>query len=187
MVYLIKVIKKYISISIELTKNISERRNGTILHPWQRDTGKYAAQGPNIMSPEAPLMPPEARRAELEGRGQHHGGRGRHNVAQGRHIFQWHKARGVLLTLLYRQADIDTGILTVVKSNMQTCTPPCSTDFKKFQILPWQGKFREIDMCISSCLNVRLFRPCTRSILPPHFTLPHPLYLKHTILVYLKL
>ena len=41
----------------------------TILHPWQRDTGKYAAQGPNIMSPEAPLMPPEARRAELEGRG----------------------------------------------------------------------------------------------------------------------
>ena len=47
----------------------------TISHPWQRDTGKHAAQGPNIMSPEAPMMPPEApmmppeaRRAELEGR-----------------------------------------------------------------------------------------------------------------------
>ena len=88
------------------------------------------------------------------GLGRHHGGRGRHNVARGRHIFQWHEARGVILTLLYRQADIDTGILTVVKSNMQTCDigsnvrpranigsnvrPPCSTDFKKFQILPWQ-------------------------------------------------
>ena len=80
-----------------------------ILHPWQRDTGKYAAQGPNIMLPEAPLMPPEARRAELEGRGRHQGGRGRHNVARGRHIFQWHEARGVILTLLYRQADIDIG------------------------------------------------------------------------------
>ena len=44
-----------------------------------------------------------------------------HNVARGRHIFHWHEARGVILTLLYRQADIDTGILTVVKSNMQTC------------------------------------------------------------------
>ena len=48
----------------------------TMLHPWQRDTGKYAAQGPNIMSPEAPLMPPEARRAELEGRGRHQGAEG---------------------------------------------------------------------------------------------------------------
>ena len=62
------------------------------------------------------MMPPEARRAELEGRGRHHGGRGRHhggrgrhNVARGRHIFQWHEARGVILTLLYRQADIDIG------------------------------------------------------------------------------
>ena len=26
-----------------------------------QDTGKYAAQGPNIMSPEAPMMLPEAR------------------------------------------------------------------------------------------------------------------------------
>ena len=82
---------------------------GTILHPWQRDTGKYAAQGSNIMLPEAPLMPPEVHRAELEGRGRHQGGRGRYNVARGRHIFQWHEARGVILTLLYRQADIDIG------------------------------------------------------------------------------
>ena len=58
----------------------------TISHPWQRDTGKYAAQGPNIMSPEGPRMLPEGRRAELEARGQHHGARGRHNVARGRHI-----------------------------------------------------------------------------------------------------
>ena len=82
---------------------------GTMLHPWPRDTGKCTAQGPNIMSPEAPMTPPEARRAELEGRGRRHGGRGRHNVARGRHIFQWHEARGVILTLLYRQADIDIG------------------------------------------------------------------------------
>ena len=34
--------------------------NGTISHPWPRDTGKYAAQGPNIMSPSAPMMPPSA-------------------------------------------------------------------------------------------------------------------------------
>ena len=27
----------------------------TISHPWQRDTGKYAAQGPNIMSLYGPL------------------------------------------------------------------------------------------------------------------------------------
>ena len=66
----------------------------TMLHPWQRDTGKYAAQGPNIMSPEAPLMPPEARRAELEGRGRHQGGRGRHNVARGRHIFPVAQGQG---------------------------------------------------------------------------------------------
>ena len=25
-----------------------------ISHPWQRDTGKYAAQGPNIKLPEGP-------------------------------------------------------------------------------------------------------------------------------------
>ena len=37
----------------------------SISHPWPRATGKYAAQGPNIMSPEAPMMLPEARRAEL--------------------------------------------------------------------------------------------------------------------------
>ena len=43
----------------------------TISHPWQRDTGKYAAQGPNIMLPEGPMMLPEGRRAELEARGQH--------------------------------------------------------------------------------------------------------------------
>ena len=90
------------------TINVAQHQ---MLHPWPRDTGKCAAQGPNIMSPEA----------ELEGRGRRHGGRGRHNVAQGQHIFQSHEARGVILTLLYRQADIDTGILTVVKSNMQTC------------------------------------------------------------------
>ena len=65
------------------------------------------------------MMPPEARRAELEGRGRHHGGRGRHNVARGRHIFQWPEARGVILTLSYTRADIDMGILTVLKSNMQ--------------------------------------------------------------------
>ena len=59
---------------------------GIISHPWQRDTGKYAAQGPNIMSPEGPRMLPEGRRAELEARGQHPGARGRHNVARGRHI-----------------------------------------------------------------------------------------------------
>ena len=43
---------------------------GTMLHPWPRDTRKCAAQGPNIMSPEAPMTLPEARRAELEGRGR---------------------------------------------------------------------------------------------------------------------
>ena len=79
---------------------------GIISHPWPRDTGEYAAQGPNIMSPEAPRMPPEACRAELEGRGRHPGGRGRHNVARGRHILQWHEAKGVILTLSYRQGDI---------------------------------------------------------------------------------
>ena len=47
--------------------NMLSRYTGIILHPWQWDTGKYAAQGPNILSPEAPMMPPEARRAELEG------------------------------------------------------------------------------------------------------------------------
>ena len=31
----------------------------TISHPWQRDTGKYAAQGPNIMLTEGPMMLPE--------------------------------------------------------------------------------------------------------------------------------
>ena len=31
--------------------------NGTILHPWQRDTGKYAAQGPNIMLPAGGIFP----------------------------------------------------------------------------------------------------------------------------------
>ena len=46
---------------------LREKSNGIILHPWQRDTGKYAAQGLNIISPEAPMMPPEARRVELEG------------------------------------------------------------------------------------------------------------------------
>ena len=91
--------------------------NGTISHPRPRDTGKYAAQGPNIMSPEGPMMLPEGRRAELEARGQHHGARGRHNVARGRHIFQWPEAMGVILTLSYRQGVI----LAVLKSNMQRC------------------------------------------------------------------
>ena len=109
------------TVNVRYIRPLVDQNNGTMLHPWPRDTGKCAAQGPNIMSPEAPMTPPEARRAELEGRGRRHGGRGRHNVARGRHIFQWHEARGVILTLLYRQADIDTGILTVVKSNMQTC------------------------------------------------------------------
>ena len=27
--------------------------NGTMLHPWPRDTGKCTAKGPNIISPEA--------------------------------------------------------------------------------------------------------------------------------------
>ena len=67
------------------------------------------------------MMLPEGRRAELEARGQHHGARGRHNVARGQHIFQWPEATGVILTLSYTRADIDTGILTVLKSNMQTC------------------------------------------------------------------
>ena len=34
-----------------------------ILHPCPRDTGKFAAQGPNIMSPKGCLLPPEGRRA----------------------------------------------------------------------------------------------------------------------------
>ena len=93
----------------------------TLSHPWQRGTRKYAAQGTNVVSPEGPMMLPEGRRAELEARGQHHGARGRHNVARGRHIFQWPEATGVILTLSYTRADIDTGILTVLKSNMQTC------------------------------------------------------------------
>ena len=33
--------------------------------------------------------------------------------------FQWPEARGVILTLSYTRADIDMGILTVLKSNMQ--------------------------------------------------------------------
>ena len=48
--------------------NISRDAIVTISHPWQRDTGKYAAQGPNIMSPEGPMMLPEGRRAELANR-----------------------------------------------------------------------------------------------------------------------
>ena len=50
---------------------------GIISHPWQRDTGEYDAQGPNIMLPEAPRMLPEARRAELEARRAEFEGRGR--------------------------------------------------------------------------------------------------------------
>ena len=34
-----------------------------ILHPRPRDTGKFAALGPNIMSPKGCLLPPEGRRA----------------------------------------------------------------------------------------------------------------------------
>ena len=44
---------------------------GRISYPWLRDTGKYAAQGPNIWLPEAPLMPPEARRAIYRPLGRH--------------------------------------------------------------------------------------------------------------------
>ena len=38
--------------------------NVIILHPCQRDTGKYAALGPNIMLPEGCIMLPEGRRPE---------------------------------------------------------------------------------------------------------------------------
>ena len=34
-----------------------------ILHPRPRDTGKFAALGPNIMLPKGCLLPPEGRRA----------------------------------------------------------------------------------------------------------------------------
>ena len=65
------------------------------------------------MSPEGrgtpENMPPKARRAELEGRGRHPGGLWRHYMLRGRHIFQWHEAKDVILTLLYRQADINIG------------------------------------------------------------------------------
>ena len=37
--------------------------NVIILHPRPRDTGKFAALGPNIMSPRGCLLPPEGRRA----------------------------------------------------------------------------------------------------------------------------
>ena len=37
--------------------------NVTILHPSPRDTGKVAALGPNIMSPEGRKLLPEGRRA----------------------------------------------------------------------------------------------------------------------------
>ena len=43
-----------------------ERRkdsNVIILHPCLRDTGKFAAPGPNIMSPEGQKLPPEGHRA----------------------------------------------------------------------------------------------------------------------------
>ena len=40
-----------------------EGKNVIILHPRPRDTGKFAALGPNIMSPKGCLLPPEGRRA----------------------------------------------------------------------------------------------------------------------------
>ena len=36
-----------------------------ILHPCQRDTGKVAAQGPNIMSPMGRTLPPEGCRGNV--------------------------------------------------------------------------------------------------------------------------
>ena len=75
---------------------------GVILHPWQRDTGKYVARGP-LWCSQRPVERSSRAEAASLGRSK------RHNVARGRHIFQWHEARGVILTLLYRQADIDIG------------------------------------------------------------------------------
>ena len=75
---------------------------GVILHPWQKDTGKYVARGP-LWCSQRPVERSSRAEAASLGRSK------RHNVARGRHIFQWHEARGVILTLLYRQADIDIG------------------------------------------------------------------------------
>ena len=48
-----------------------------ILHPFARETGKFAALGPNIMSPKGRILPPEGRRAQLEARGRQYAARGR--------------------------------------------------------------------------------------------------------------
>ena len=44
-------------------------RLAIISHPCQRDTGKYAAQGPNTMLLEGRMMPPVGHRALFEGCG----------------------------------------------------------------------------------------------------------------------
>ena len=50
--------------------SVTRLQNVIILHPCPRDTGKFAAQWPNIMSAEGLKLPPESRRAassRLEG------------------------------------------------------------------------------------------------------------------------
>ena len=50
-----RFVPRVVKVVVQLALVVPERGEGnivTISYPWRRDTGKYAAQGPNIMSPE---------------------------------------------------------------------------------------------------------------------------------------
>ena len=57
-------------------------------HPCQRGIGKYAAPGPNIMSPKGLMMPPEGRPRGNSGNSSALGPLAASCLALGRHIFQ---------------------------------------------------------------------------------------------------